>query len=117
MFCSLSVLNGHKGVRRPECEADNYRPLVLLIGMRGATAPFFTSSLCGAYSARSLIGVFRHFGVNCSSALTMEETDSLELSAPSTQLCDVISHHHNVSRISSMCLVYLQLVFLSSPKH
>jgi hypothetical protein len=40
MFCSLSVLNGYKGVRRPGCKADNYRPLVLHLGMCGATTPF-----------------------------------------------------------------------------
>lgn len=68
---------------------------------------FFTSSLCGAYSACSLIGGFRHFGVNCSSALTMEAADFFELSAPSSQLCAIISHYHNVLRISSLCLVYL----------
>ena len=46
MFCSLSVLNGYKGVRRPECEADNYRPLVLRLGMRGATTPFSLRPHC-----------------------------------------------------------------------
>jgi hypothetical protein len=40
MFCSLSVLNGYKGIRRPECEADIYRPLVLRLGMCGARTPF-----------------------------------------------------------------------------
>jgi hypothetical protein len=40
MFFSLIVLNGYKGIRRPECEADNYSPLVPRLGMCGATTPF-----------------------------------------------------------------------------